>query len=513
MSNYLNDRSGWKSWLFTHDHKRIGVLYLAAALSVFLFGGIFAVLLRSELLTPDASFMDADVFDRIFTLHGVVMVFLFLIPAIPATLGNFLLPLMLGARRLAFPRLNLISFWLYILGALFGVFSMIAYSVDGGWTLYAPLMTDRTWSIIQAVIGLSILGLSAILTALNFIVSIHRMRPAGMSWFKMPIFAWTLYFSSIVQVIATPMLGVSLLLLITGRASGAGLLDPGLFERLFWLYGHPAVYISLLPAMGIVGEVIPVFSRKPLFGYKSAVYSSAALAFFTLFSWGEHLYTSDQSGMASMVFSLMALSAFVPAATIIFDWVLTLYGGAVRLAAPMHYALMSVFLISIGELSGLFLGNMTTGQHLQGTLFESAHFHFLFAGGVLTAFLAGLHYWWPKIFGKMFSEAWAKLAAWLLFAGAAISFIPQMLMGARGLPQRIFAYPPEFAHGQRLSGLGGYLMALGLVIAAITLLRSLTGKEDAPGNPWGAASMEWLHLPSPPSAGDVPEHPGQLGES
>jgi cytochrome c oxidase subunit I len=517
MSNYLSNSRDGKSWLSTLDHKRIGVMYLVTILISFLLGGIFALLIRAEALSPGEVLMDANTFNRLFTFHGVIMIFLFIVPAIPAALGNFVLPLMLGARDLAYPRMNRLSFWLFAIGSLFTLTFLFINSLATGWTFYTPYSAAANCRVTFMVVGLAIMGLSSLLSGLNFILSIHKFRPAWMSWSKLPLFAWTLYLSSIVNIFISLVLGVILQLLIAERFGGKGMFDPALggdpalFQRLFWLYAHPAIYITLLPALGIVSEIIPVFSRKSLFGYKALIFSSAALAFFTLFSWGQHIQTTGQSAMTSTIFSLMALIVFIPSALVIFNWLSTLYKGSISLAAPMLYGLMFIFFFTLGSLSGLFLGNLTTNVHLHGSTFEIGHLHFMLVGGTLIAFIGGLHFWWPKMFGRMYSEKWAALSAALIFAGINLSFFPQLVIGVRGMPRRYFNYPVEFTCENRLSSLGAFLLAAGFVLVTIYLVHSLVKGKTAPANPWGGATLDWSGCASPPVEDNfegTPDEPG-----
>jgi len=490
MSSYSKDGHNLESWLLSLDHKRIGIMYLVVMLVSFLLGGILAVLLRTELLGPGQVLMDAGTFNKVFTFHGIVMIFLFIIPAIPAVLGNFSLPLMLGTENLAHPRMNRLSFWLFSVGSLWTIASLLINSLSTGWTFYTPYNAASGCRVLCVTAGLVVLGMSTLLTGLNFILTIHKHRPARMTWSRLPIFAWTLYFSSIVGIFASLVLAVILQLLIAERFGGKGVFDPALggdaalFQKLFWLYAHPVVYLTILPAIGIVSELIAIFSRKPIFSYRSVVYCSAAIAFFGFFSWGQQLLTSGQPAKTSAIFSLMALSLFVPSAVMVIIWLGTLYRGSLRLAAPMLYGLMFIVHFSITALSGLLLGNMTTGVHLQGSTFASAHLHYMLMGGTLFAFIGGLHYWWPKMFGRMYSEKWAAIAAFFIFLGLNISLIPQMAVGMRGLPQRFYGYPMEFLCESRLSSLGAYILAFGFIIVGSYLIHSLRSGVESSGEHW-----------------------------
>ncbi len=511
-TNYLNASRGLTSWLFTLDHKRIGVMYLVSILGSFLLGGIFALLMRAELAAPGKQLMSAHTYNQMFTLHGAVMIFLFIIPGIPAALGNFVLPLMLGAKDVALPRLNLASYYLWVTGALLACLSIVLGAVDTGWTFYTPYSTTTSTAVVTMVLGAFVLGFSSIFTGLNFIVTIHKMRPEGMTWFKMPLFLWGLYATAVIQVLATPVLGITLLLLAAERILGIGIFDPALggdpvlFQHFFWFYSHPAVYIMILPAMGIMSELISTFSRKHIFGYRFIAYSSVAIAILSFLVWGHHMFVSGQSGVANVIFSALTFSVSIPSAIKVFNWLATMYKGSIRLAAPMLYALSFLLLFAIGGLTGLFLGSLATDVHLHDTYFVLAHFHYVMFGGTVIAFLGGLHYWWPKMFGRMYSERWSKLAAFLIFVGFNLTFFPQFLAGSHGMPRRYFDYPPQFRPYQLMSSLGSVVLATGLVIVAGSLLHSLWRGRRAPDNPWGSATLEW-QTSSPPPPENFREEP------
>jgi len=504
-STYLNASRGIRSWLFTLDHKRIGVMYLIAILSAFFLGGVFALLLRTELLTPGTTVISANTYNKAFTLHGAVMIFLFIIPGIPATLGNFVLPLMLGAKDVALPRLNLASFWLWLTGAMVATISILSGGVDTGWTFYTPYSTTTGTAVISMTLGAFILGFSSIFTGLNFIVTIHKMRPEGMTWFRMPLFLWGIYATAIIQVLATPVLGITLLLLIAERTLGVGIFDPALggdpilYQHFFWFYSHPAVYIMILPAMAIMSELISTFSHKRIFGYTFIAYSSIAIALLSFLVWGHHMFTSGQSGLTNMIFSALTFSVAIPSAVKVFNWVATMYKGSIQLATPMIYALNFLFLFSIGGLTGLFLGALSTDIHLHDTYFVVAHFHYVMFGGTVIAFLGGLHYWWPKMFGRMYSERWGQISAALIFVGFNVTFFTQFLMGSHGMPRRYYNYVDKYTGYHVVSTIGSYVLALGFFVMAGYLLHSLFRGERAPANPWGSATLEWETSSPPPT--------------
>jgi cytochrome c oxidase subunit 1 len=512
--SYLQHGHGIRSWLFTLDHKRIGIMYLAGITGALLLGGVFALVLRLNLWRPEGGLVSNDVYNKLFTLHGAVMVFLFVIPGIPAALGNFVLPLQLGAKDLAFPRVNLVSWWLYMMGAALFVATLIVGGIDSGWTLYPPysLEESRGLGILLALSALFVVGFSSILTGLNFIATIHTMRPKEMGWFDLPLFLWALYATGIIQIVATPVLGITAGMGFLERLFHLGIFmpeyggDPVLFQHFFWFYSHPAVYIMILPAMGIVSEVVSVFSRKPIFGYRFIAMSSIAIAVIGFFVWGHHMFVSGQSRWASLVFSFLTFLVAVPSAIKTFNWLATLYKGAIDLKTPMIYVLAFFAIFGVGGLTGLFLGALATDVALHDTYFVVAHFHFVMVGAVLTAFLAGLHYWWPKMTGRMYSETSGRVSAALVFVGFHLTFIPQFLAGVAGMPRRYATYAPAFQADNRLSTVGAFVLALGLVVALSGLVASLFRGRRAPANPWGAASLEWT-TPSPPAHDNFAETP------
>jgi len=502
--HYLNAAKGWKSWLFTLDHKRVGVLYLWSILAAFGIGGIFAVLIRLELLQPGQVIMGAETYNQVFTLHGAVMIFLFIIPSIPAALGNFVLPQMIGAKDVAFPRLNLASWWVYIFGGIFAIFSMVSGAVDTGWTFYTPYSTDTQTSVIPMTLGVFILGFSSIFTGLNFIVTIHKMRMPGQTWFQLPLFVWGLYATAIIQVLATPVLGITLVLLILERAFAVGIFDPAmggdpvLYQHFFWFYSHPAVYIMILPGMGIISELIAVFAKRKIFGYKAIAFSSLAIAFISFLVWGHHMFTSGQSQVAATIFSFLTFLVGIPSGIKVFNWLATLYKGRITFETPMIYALAFLFLFTIGGLTGVFLGALATDIHLHDTYFVVAHFHYVMMGGTVMAFLGGIHYWWPKIWGRRYNEKWGVIAALIVFVGFNMTFFTQFILGSQGMPRRYYNYLDQFQPLHAFSSVGSWVLGIGFLIMAIYLIHSLFRGKPAGDNPWGALTQEWLTTSPPP---------------
>jgi cytochrome c oxidase subunit I len=512
-TTYLNAGYGLKSWLLTKDHKRIGLLYLITITLFFFIGGAFATAIRLELLTPKSDLVSSDTYNKLFTMHGVVMVFFFLIPSIPATLGNFFLPMMIGARDMAFPKLNLLSWYLLVVGGLFGIFAMLAGGVDTGWTFYTPFSTSysNTW-VIATGLGIFIAGFSSILTGLNFIVTVHRMRAPGMTWFRMPLFVWAHYATAIIQVLGTPVLAVTLVLLIAERTLHLGIFDPArggdpvLFQHLFWFYSHPAVYIMILPAMGVVSELVSTFSRKAIFGYAFVAFASVAIAVLGFLVWGHHLFVSGQSTYAGMVFSFLSFFVAIPSAIKVFNWTATLYKGSISYATPMLYAFGFIGLFTIGGLTGLFVATLGIDVHVTDTYFVVAHFHYIMVGGAIMAYLGGLHFWWPKMTGRMYPEGWARLSALIIFVGFNLTFFPQFILGYMGMPRRYHTYPDEFQVLHVLSTAGAGILAVGYLLPLIYLIWSLRYGAVAGANPWKATGLEWK-TPSPPPPHNFEETP------
>jgi cytochrome c oxidase subunit 1 len=501
---FLNSEYGLKSWLLTGDHKRIAILYLISITFFFFIGGAFAALIRLELLTPQPDLMASDTYNKMFTMHGIIMVFLFLVPSVPATIGNFAIPIMVGARDLALPKINLLSWYLYIFAGCFTLAALVLGGVDSGWTFTTPLNTQYVNThVVTAGLGVFIAGFSSIFTGLNFIVTIHRMRAPGMTWFRLPLFCWSHYAASILMVLGTPVLAISLVLVILERTIGIGVFDPAkggdpiLFQHLFWFYSHPAVYIMILPGMGVISEVISTFSRKRVFGYTAVAFSSVAIALFGFFVWAHHMLIMGISNYSALVFSLLTMLVAVPSAIKIFNWAATLYKGSITFETPMLYAFGFMGLFTIGGMTGVFLGSLGMDIQLTETYFIVAHFHFVMVGGMLMAFLAGVHFWWPKMTGRMYPEGLSKLAALVTFIGFILTFFPQFIVGYLGMPRRYHAYPPEFQVLNVLSTAGATVLGIGYLLPMLYLTWSLKYGAIAGDNPWQATGLEW-QMQSPP---------------
>ncbi len=504
--NYLTNGFTLRSWLLTKDHKRIAIMYLLSVSAFFALGGIYASLIRLELLTPQSDLLESGTYNRVFTQHGIIMVFFFLIPSIPAILGNFLIPIMIGAKDLAFPRINLLSLYIYWIGGALTIWALMQGGVDTGWTFYTPYSTTFSNSYVMAVgLGIFINGFSSILTGLNFIVTVHTMRCPGMTWFRLPLFVWALYATSLVMLLGTPVIAITILLLALERLAHVGIFDPAiggdpiLFQHLFWFYSHPAVYIMVLPGMGVISELISNFSRKKIFGYEFIAFSSIAIAVFGFLVWGHHMFVSGQSIYAGLVFSFLTMVVAIPSAIKVFNWAATLYKGQISYDTPMLYGLFFIGLFLIGGLTGVVLGAMGLTVHLTDTYFIVAHFHYVMVGGQVVAYLGGLHYWWSKITGKLYSEFWSKISAMIIFVGFNLTFFPQFILGYMGMPRRYASYPEEFQVLNIFSSAGASVLAIGLVMPLIYFTHSIFFGKKAPANPWLLPGLEWRTSSPPPT--------------
>lgn len=501
--NYLNETKGLWSWLTTVDHKRIGVMYFYTILAFFLIGGLFALALRLELLTAEKLFMTGDIYNQVMTFHGSIMVFMVIVPGVPAILGNFVMPLMIGAKDVAFPKLNLASWYCLIIGAAIAIASLFFGGVDTGWTFYTPYSSQSATAVGLVVFGAFVMGFSSILTGLNFIVTIHKLRCTGMTMMRLPLFVWSIYATALIQIIATPVLGITLLLLTAERVFGIGIFDPNLggdpvlFQHFFWFYSHPAVYIMIVPAFGIISEIIATFSQKTIFGYKAIAFSSLAIAFVSFLVWGHHMFVSGQSPVAGTIFSVLTMLVGVPTAIKLFNWTATLYKGQIRLSTPMVYALSFLCLFTIGGLTGLFLGAFAVDVHLHDTYFVVAHFHYVMLGGAIVAMFGGFFYWLPKIYGRMYNEAQGIVSAVLVFLGFNLTFIPQFIMGSLGMPRRYATYDGIYSSYHVVSTIGSWVLALGFGIAIYALIKAVFCGPKAPKDPWNGTTLEWT-TDSPP---------------
>ena len=508
---------GIVAWMMSTDHKRIGLMYLAALLSFFSVGVLLGMLMRLSIISP-GWIMKSQTYNEVFTVHGLIQIFLFIIPGVPVAFGNFFLPILIGARDVAFPKINRLSWWLYVTGAIIILISLFIQGKppDTGWTFYAPYSIRTPANISMAVFGVFVLGFSSVLTGLNFVVTIHRLRAPGMGWFRMPAFVWTLYATAWVQMLATPVLAITLLFIILARVFGVGFFDPAkggdpiLFEHLFWTYSHPAVYIMLLPAMGIISEVIPVFSKRRLYGYVPITLSALGIAIIGYAVWGHHMFTSGMSDTARVIFSFLTFLVAVPSGVKVFNWISTLYKGSIDLDAPLIFAVSFIFLFSIGGLTGLVIGSLAPNLHVHGTYFIVAHFHYVMFGGAGFAILTALHYWFPKMFGKMYNQRNAKIGWLFLFIGFQFLYFSMFILGYKGMPRRYFDYPPQFHSLQVISAIGSWILFIGLAIIFGNLIRALFKGERAPQNPWGGRSLEW-QIPSPPPPGNFKTLPAVTG--
>jgi cytochrome c oxidase subunit I len=520
--NYLNARKTILSWLLTVDHKRIGIMYLYAIVFFFFLGAVAAALFRIDLMLPGdvaesplmGKLLRHETYNKLFTMHGIMMIFFFLVPSIPAVLGNFFLPLQLGAKDVAFPRLNLASWYIFMVGASFTVIAMVLGGVDTGWTFYTPYSSVyANGNVMMVGLGVFITGFSSILTGLNFVVTVHKMRAPGLTWFRLPLFVWAQYATSLIMLLGTPLVAITVLLVALERAFGIAIFDPRqggdpvLFQHMFWFYSHPAVYIMILPGFGVISDVIACFTRNKIVGYKFVAISSLAIAAIGFFVWGHHMYTSGQSHLAGIVFSALTMLVGIPTAIKVFNWTATLYKGSVSLASPMIYALGMIGLFIIGGMTGLYLATTALDIHLHDTYFVVAHFHYVMVGGMVMSWLCGIHFWWPKMFGRLYNETAAKIAAWLIFVGFNATFFPQFIMGYMGMPRRYHTYAQEFQLYHVASTLGAAVMAFGLILCFINLARSIKKGPKSPVNPWCATGLEWNNTQSPPIEHNFAEDP------
>ncbi len=504
--NYINEFAGIKSWLTSLDHKRIGILYMISVMTFFLIGGIMALLVRGELFSAGPTiFSNGDQYNQAMTYHGAIMVFMVIIPGIPAILGNIFLPLHIGAKDVAFPRLNLMSWYVFMTGALLAAGTFLTQHIDTGWTFYTPYSIKTGTAVVQMVLAAFIMGMSSILTGLNFIVTVHKLRCPGMTMSRIPLFVWAIYSTAILQVIATPVLAITLLLIAAERVFGVGIFnpelggDPVLFQHFFWFYSHPAVYIMILPAMGVVSELIAAFSRKTIFGYTAIAFSSLGIAAVSFFVWGHHMFVSGQSEIAGVVFSFLTMLVGVPTAIKMFNWLATLYKGSISFQSPMLFALGFLFLFAIGGVTGIMLAVIGLDVHFHDTYFVVAHFHYVMVGGTLMALMGGFYYWLPKMFGKMYNESWARMSWVFIFIGFNVTFFPQFVLGAMGMPRRYFDYLPAYESLNKISTVGSWMIGIGFLIGLATIVQSLLNGKPAPANPWGAKTLEWTDAASPPT--------------
>jgi cytochrome c oxidase subunit I len=503
--HYLNVKHGLKAWLLTTDHKRIAWLYFFTTTFFFIVGGLAATFMRLNLISPQGALVEPETYNKLFTIHGTIMIFFFLAPAVPTVLGNFLIPMMVGARDVAFPKLNLLSWYIFITAGAVFLYSVISGGVDTGWTFYTPLSTMYlNTHVLSAAMAVFISGFSSILTGLNFIVTIHKMRAPGLTWFRLPLFIWSMYAASLIFVLAMPVIAITMALVMIERIFHVGIFDPALggdpvlFQHLFWFFGHPEVYILILPSMGVISELMAAFSRRRIFGYGFVAFSSFAIGLISFIVWGHHMFVSSESAYAGIFFSAMSMVVAIPSAIKVFNWIATMYKGSVSFEAPMLFALGFIGLFTIGGLTGVFLASMGLDIFLHDTYFVVAHFHYIMVGGAIMGYLGGLHYWWPKMTGKMYPDYWARIAALIIFVGFNLTFGPQFLLGVLGEPRRYATYPPNFQFLNIMSSAGASILAVGYLLPFIYFIWSAKYGAPAGPNPWGARGLEWETASPPP---------------
>ncbi len=498
---------GWLEWLTTTDHKKIGLLYLFATFLFFLLGGVEALLMRLQLAVPDNTMIDAPTYNGLVSMHGTTMIFLFVVPVF-AGFANYMVPLMVGARDMAFPRLNALSFWLLLFGGIAFYASLFFTPPQAGWTSYAPLSDDAflpNGGIDAWIFLIHLTGLSSLLGAINFVATIHNMRARGMSWGRMPLFVWTILIYSYLLIAALPSVAAAATMLLTDRHFGTDFFDPTgggsplLWQHLFWFFGHPEVYIMILPAFGIISEVLPVFARKPIFGYKAIAAATVAIAFLGLLVWAHHMFTTPTATVVLVFFMLASFTIAVPTGVKIFNWIATLWRGAIVMKTPLYFAAALPALFVIGGISGVILAIFPVDWQLHDTYFVVAHIHYVLFGGAVFGILAGLYYWFPKMSGRLMSEGLGKVSFWLTFIGFNATFLVQHSAGLSGMPRRIYDYPETAGWGWEnlVSTIGSFVLGVGVVITMVNVLISLRRGQRAGNDPWHGNTLEWF-VPSPP---------------
>ena len=511
------EQTGLWSWITTVDHKRIGILYGATAFFFFLMGGIEALLLRIQLGTAESTFLSPETYNQLFTMHGTTMIFLAIMP-LSAMFFNFMIPLLIGARDVAFPRLNAFSYWVFLLGGLFlNASFLFGVAPDQGWFGYANL-TSKQYSpglnVDFWMLGLQILGIASMAAALNFFVTIVNMRAPGMKLMRMPMFVWMSFITQVLLLLAFPVITVALILLMYDRffgthffvPSGGG--DPLLWQHLFWIFGHPEVYILILPAFGIVSEVLPVFSRKPLFGYAAMVFSGVFIAFLGFGVWSHHMFSTGMGPLADTFFALTTMLIAIPTGVKIFNWIGTMWGGSLQYRTPMLFAIGFIAMFIIGGLSGVMHSSPPADLQQTDTYFVVAHFHYVLFGGSIFGLTAGAYYWWPKMFGRMLNEGLGKLHFWLMLIGFNLTFFPMHFVGLHGMPRRVYTYPKElgFELMNQIETAGSFLLAASFLVFLINMFQTWRKPRNAPADPWNGATLEWS-IPSPPPEFNFAEIP------